>query len=115
MSEPDFWEYQTRLVHESQVMIDRPHGSSPPRNQKWIYPLDFGYLERTTTVDGCEIDVWIGSKVPQDIDAVAICVDLDKRDVEIKVLPGCTEDETHTVMEFLNCGGMRAKLVKRYA
>jgi hypothetical protein len=31
------------------------------------------------------------------------------------VLPGYTEDETHTMMEFLNCGGMRAKLVKRYA
>ena len=43
-------------------------------------------------MDGAGIDVWIGSGERQ-IDAIMCIVDLVKKDSEIKILIGCTEEE----------------------
>ena len=43
-------------------------------------------------MDGAGIDVWVGSQNKQ-IDAIMCIVDLMKRDSEIKILIGCTEEE----------------------
>jgi len=67
-----------------------------------IYPLDYGYLEGTSGGDGNEVDVWLGSVVAGKLDAVVCTVDMLKRDVEIKLLVGCTPEEKATVCRFLN-------------
>ena len=56
------------------------------------HKVDYGYLKDTTSMDGAEIDVWVGSG-DKKIDAIMCIVDLMKRDSEIKILLGCTEDE----------------------
>jgi len=40
-------------------------------------------------------------------------VDLVKRDAEIKLMLGCTEEETQIAFDHLNNSGMRAKLICR--
>ncbi len=67
-----------------------------------VYPLDYGYLQGTTTGDGSLIDVWLGSRGDTAVMAIACTVDLLKRDAELKLLLGCTEDEMRLVNEFLN-------------
>ena len=52
----------------------------------------YGYLKDTTSMDGAGIDVWVGSS-DKKIDAIMCIVDLMKRDSEIKILVGCTEEE----------------------
>lgn len=109
----EFWGYLDRLVAESRLAIDRPRGSRHPRYPSLIYPLDYGYLEGTTTVDGGGVDLWLGSLPEKNLDAIMLTVDLHKRDVEIKLLLGCTDQEKLTLMQFQNDESMRATLVPR--
>ena len=48
----EFWVYLDRMVGTSRIVIDRPRGSAHPHYPDLVYPLDYGYLDGTTTVDG---------------------------------------------------------------
>ena len=88
----EFWNALDELVNESKIVIDRPKGSAHPKFPDFIYRVDYGYLNNTASMDGAGIDVWVGSDGKR-IDAVMCIVDLLKRDSEIKILIGCTEEE----------------------
>lgn len=103
----EFWQALDKLVAESKIIIDRPQGSSHPKYPEFIYPLDYGYLEDTTAMDGGGIDIWCGSEPDMRLDAIMCIVDLKKKDSEIKLLIGCTDGEkeivykTHNDTEFM--------------
>ena len=109
----DFWKALDELVSNSEIVIDRPRGSAHPRFPNFIYKVDYGYLKNTSSMDGAEIDVWIGSG-DKKIDAIMCVVDLMKRDSEIKILVGCTEEEkldiykTHNETQY-----MKGVLIRR--
>ncbi len=107
----NFWDHLTTLLAESQLVIDRPKGTTHPRYPTVIYPLDYGYLAGTTSVDGGGIDVWVGSGADDQITAIMCTVDLLKRDSEIKLLIGCTPDEQHTILNFHTSHLMSALLI----
>ena len=88
----DFWNALDELVSNSEIVIERPRGSAHPRFPNFIYKVDYGYLKDTASMDGAGIDVWVGSGEKK-IDAIMCIVDLMKRDSEIKILVGCTEEE----------------------
>ncbi len=114
MMEQDFWHYLDQLVSGSRVVIDRPKGSVHPRYPDVVYPVDYGYLEGTTAGDGQGIDVWVGSAKADRPDAIVCTVDLWKRDAEIKLLIGCTEDDTQAIVRLLNGGdAMRCMVIRR--
>ncbi|MFW6679668.1 inorganic pyrophosphatase [Lacrimispora sp. AGF001] len=104
---PDFWTALDQLVSDSEIVIDRPKGSTHPKYPDFIYKVDYGYLNNTSSMDGQGIDVWVGTGGKQRIDAIMCIVDLMKRDSEIKILIGCTEEEkemiyhTHNKTEFM--------------
>jgi inorganic pyrophosphatase len=108
-----FWAHLDALVAGAAIHIDRPAGSAHPRYPAAIYPLDYGYLAGTTTVDGDGIDVWIGSLPDAAVVGVVCTVDLTKRDSEIKVLLGCTPQEARTVLAFHNAHSQAALLIPR--
>ena len=97
----EFWAALDELVRKSEIVIDRPKGSAHPSFQDFIYRVDYGYLKDTASMDGDGIDVWIGSG-EKTVDAVMCIVDLMKRDSEIKILIGCTEEEKQIVYETHN-------------
>ena len=97
-----FWQTLDELVAASEIVIDRPKGSAHPRFPDLIYPLDYGYLDGTTAGDGDGIDVWIGNAEERNVTAIACTVDGYKRDAEIKVLLGCTDDDLAAISFFLN-------------
>ena len=109
-----FWTALDTLVSESEIVIDRPRGSAHRRYPNFIYPLDYGYLKNTSAMDGGGIDIWRGSYTAGRIDAIMCIIDLVKRDSEIKILIGCTEEEkvmvyqTHNETEF-----MKGVLIRR--
>lgn len=57
----EFWTVLEELVGQSDVVIDRPKGSAHPKFPHTIYPVDYGYLQNTTSMDGEGIDVWVGT------------------------------------------------------
>ena len=97
----DFWKALDELVNSSEIVIDRPKGSAHPKFPDFIYRVDYGYLKDTTSMDGAGIDVWVGSGNKK-IDAIMCIVDLMKKDSEIKILIGCTEEEKMEVYRIHN-------------
>jgi len=92
-----FWVNLDRLVAESGVIVDNPRGTHDGDSSKFFYPVDYGYLEGTASMDGEGIDVFVGSDPEQRVDAIVCTVDLMKRESEIKVLIGCTEEEKQAI------------------
>jgi len=90
----------SQLVASSQITIDRPKRSSHPRYPEIIYPLDYGYLENTTASDGGGIDVWLGSLESKTLTGILCTFDTIKRDMEIKLLIACTEDDLQIIQKF---------------
>lgn len=113
LSDGRFWQSIDELVTTCKVVVDRPKGSSHPRYPEMIYPLNYGYLEGSASGDGGGIDIWVGSLPEKQVVGVAVTVDLVKRDSEIKVLLGLTEQEIHTVYQFHNEGPMSAMVIRR--
>jgi len=97
-----FWQVLDALLADAKIVIDRPKGSRHPRYPEAVYPLDYGYVDGTSSPDGESIDVWIGSGGGQRPDAVLCTVDRVKRDSEIKLLLGCTAGEKQVIMRFYN-------------
>jgi len=101
MVNEEFWNALDKLVAQSEIVIDRSKGSAHPRYPDFIYEVDYGYLKNTSSMDGGGIDVWVGTGEKK-IDAIICIVDLMKRDSEIKILIGCTEEEKAIVYETHN-------------
>ena len=96
----DFWKALDNLIDNSEIVIDRPKGTLHPKYPDFIYQVDYGYLKSTSSMDGSGIDVWVGSGEKR-IVAIMCTVDLMKKDSEIKILIGCTEEE---MMKVRNLG-----------
>ncbi|MDE5699928.1 MAG: inorganic pyrophosphatase [Lachnospiraceae bacterium] len=97
----EFWESLDTFVNQSEIVIDRPKGTAHPKYPDMIYKVDYGYLKDTSSMDGGGIDVWVGTGEKR-IDAIICTVDLMKRDSEIKILIGCTEEEKQLVYQVHN-------------
>ena len=97
----EFWNTLDELVSNSEIVIDRPKGTSHPKYPDFIYRVDYGYLKDTSSMDGAGIDVWVGIGEKK-VDAIMCIVDLMKKDSEIKILIGCTEEEKSIVYETHN-------------
>ena len=110
----EFWQAIDSLASSSKIVIDRPKGSRHPKYPDCIYPVDYGYIENTTSMDGSGIDVWRGSLPSNTVDSIICTIDLMKKDSEIKLLIGCTEEEIKIIYDFHNNSEfMKGILIKR--
>ena len=107
------WAHLDTLVSSSEVVIDRPAGSTHPRFPDFAYPYDYGYLAGTSGGDGSGIDVWIGSVAGQPLVGVVLTADLEKRDAEVKLLLGCTAAEAAEIHSAHNAGAQAGALIFR--
>lgn len=108
-----FWQAADELIATSKIVIDRPKGSRHPRFESITYPLDYGYLVGTSAIDGGGVDVWIGSQPDLGVVGILASVDLFKRDAEIKLLFGCTEEEINLPLSTSNTESQSAILIRR--
>ena len=111
----EFWQYLDTLAAGSRKIVDRPKGSSHPRFPGQVYPVDYGYLDGTTSVDGGGLDIWIGSQAAESITGILCTVDLLKRDGELKILFGCGLEDVELILNFVNSHSMRAMYIPRHA
>jgi len=111
-----FWEYLENIIKNNGVIIDRPKGTRHPKYNDMIYVIDYGYIKNTKSMDGGGIDVFIGTDNNKYIDTIICVIDLLKKDSEIKILIGCTEEEKIEVYNFLNNSNyMKAIMIKRHS
>lgn len=98
----EFWEMMDKLFENHEIVVDRPKGSAHPKYSDYIYPLDYGYLDRTSSSDGAGIDVWIGSEKSRRVSAIISSVDIIKGDSEIKILFSCNNEEIEMIYKHHN-------------
>ena len=108
-----FWSRLDELIASSKIVIDRPKGTAHPRYPDLVFPLDYGYLEGTSGGDGNEIDVWVGTAEHRHLTAIACTVDMNKRDTEIKLIIGCTDEEIGTIESLHNSMFQSAIIIRR--
>jgi len=108
----DFLDYLQQLVETSPIIIDRPKGSDHHRFSGKAYPVNYGYLDGTSSMDCGGVDIWVGSMGIQKVVGVLCTVDLLKRDTELKILFDCTDLEIQLIHEFVNDNRMRAMYIK---
>lgn len=107
------WTQVDELVGKCRVVVDRPKDTPHPQYPQHIYPLDYGYLEGTTSGDGDGIDLWVGTGSDRSVVGLICTIDVLKRDMEIKLLIGCSHDEIARVQAFFTSLGMGHELVLR--
>ncbi|MDE5880818.1 MAG: hypothetical protein K2H60_03730 [Muribaculaceae bacterium] len=109
----EFWKMLDTLVNNSEIIIDRPKGTVHPKFSNFLYKVDYGYLKYTASMDNEGIDVWVGTGEKK-VDAIMCIVDILKRDSEIKILIGCTEEEKQLIYHTHNeTQWMKGILIRR--
>ena len=108
----DFFKTLGELITENGITIDRPKGFAHPRFPDLVYPLDYGYINGTKSQDGQGIDLFIGDDRSLGVVGIICTFDAVKKDSEIKVLYGCTEDNISTALMMSNNGPMKGILVR---
>ena len=97
-----FWQKLDTLFFSSKLVVDRPRYTVHYKYSNLVYPVDYGYLSDTTGSDLAPIDVFKGSQKTNQVGAIVVSADILKKDCEVKLLIGCSEEEEHEVLEFLN-------------
>ena len=110
---PDFWTDLDTLASSHPQVVERPAHSPHHRSPQSIYPLDYGYLDGTRTNDGAAVDIWFGSLGHRRVVGVVCTVDLQKHDVEMKLLLGCSEADLEAIREFFQSLKMTCSIWKR--
>ncbi|MEY8380091.1 Inorganic pyrophosphatase [Erysipelotrichaceae bacterium NYU-BL-E8] len=95
------------------LVIDRPKNSAHPDYPNMIYPVDYGYLKDTLSSDQEPIDAFKGTIRTNQVTQIAVAADILKKDCEVKLLIGCTEEETLDVMKMLNGTEFRKAILIR--
>lgn len=109
-----FWKLWDQLLQEHKIVIDRPRGSRHPKYNDYIYPLDYGYLEGTSSSDNAGIDVWCGNSEKKIVTAAICSVDYLKKDSEIKILYACTDADIERIIQDHNRSHyMKGIVIKR--
>lgn len=111
--EPKYWERLHKLIKDNGIAIDRKKGCTHPKYKSIVYPLDYGYIKNTASMDNGGIDIFCGTKEGNDIQGILCTIDILKNDSEIKVLYNCTEEEIEKAKNFMESDYMSCLLIRR--
>jgi inorganic pyrophosphatase len=97
-----YWDILDEFIKSNKLIIDRKKGTIHPKYANMIYPVDYGFIENTKSMDGDGIDIFIGGEKEKKINGIICIADRIKNDSEIKIIYGCNENEIKLILEFLN-------------
>lgn len=95
------WRGWERLIEAHGYEIERPYRSAHPAFPEIIYPIDYGFIRETTSGDGDEVDLFVGTAAAGLVGLIAT-VDHRRGDREMKLLYRCTPEEVYLVNGFIN-------------
>lgn len=101
------------LLENNKICIDRKKGTKHLKYPNIIYPLDYGYIKNTTSMNNNGIDIIVGTNEQCGIQGILCTIDLLKNDSEIKIVYNCTEKEIKILKEFMENEYMSCMLIKR--
>ncbi len=93
-----FWQKVDTLFLSSDLKPSRKKGETHPQFKNLVYPVDYGRLVDVTP----EVSVYLGSGSRTLITGLVVAADILQKTLDVKILAGCTEEETEAVLRFLN-------------
>ncbi len=97
-----FWMKIETLFLSGKLNLTKKKGEVHPVFKNLIYPTDYGHLGDTKSVSDEGVTVYAGSGDRNQITALAIAADILTKELDVKMLIGCTEEETDQILHFLN-------------
>lgn len=97
-----FWQKIDTLYLSNKLEILREKGMKHPDYSNLIYPVDYGRLKDTQAATSEGITVFKGSEKSSTVSALIIAADILKKDLQTKLILGCTPEEEEKVLRFLN-------------
>ena len=97
-----FWQKLDTMIFTLDYRQIRAVGDVHPEYPNLIYPLEYGYLDDPDRDGHVVAKVFKGSLDTRKSDEIIVCVDILKKNFDIKILMGCTPEEQTKVLEFLN-------------
>jgi inorganic pyrophosphatase len=96
-----FWQKVDTLFLSGNLQMMKHKGEVHPTFRNLIYPVDYGKITDTKSAeDG--VSVYAGSEDRDQITAVVVAADILTKELDVKLLVGCTDEETDAVLRFLN-------------
>ncbi|MCR4952054.1 MAG: Inorganic pyrophosphatase [Solobacterium sp.] len=97
-----FWQKVDTLYLSSGFKQTRKKGDVHPVFKNLIYPTDYGHVKDTRSVSGEGVSVYAGTLSRSKITALVVAADILAKELDVKILVGCTEEEVEAVLRFLN-------------
>lgn len=97
-----FWQKLDTLFLSSGFSIARKKGDIHPNFANLIYPVDYGHVDDTKSISGEGVSLYAGSLNRNKITAVIVAADILAKELDVKLLVGCTDEEVEEVLRFLN-------------
>ena len=108
-----FWQKVDTIYSSSKLMVVYEKGKTHQKYKNLIYPLQYGYLLDFVDGKNLGIAVFKGSSKSNTVGALILAADVLKKDLEPKLLIGCTEEEEMDVLHFLNQTDLQKTILVR--
>lgn len=93
-----FWQKVDTLFLSGSIIQTKKKGEAHDTFKNLVYPVDYGKIADLQD----DISVYLGSGARSQITGLVIAADILSKELDVKVLAGCTEDEVDQVLHFLN-------------
>lgn len=97
-----FWQKVDTLFLSGNLKLEKKKGDIHPTFGNLIYPTDYGHLVDTKSAGESGVSVYAGSSDRMRISALVIAADILTKELDVKILIGCTEEEIEDILRFLN-------------
>lgn len=97
-----FWQKLDSIYFASSIVITQPQGSMHSTFANLVYPVDYGYLNDTLSQDLLGIAIYKGKGSAYSVEAILVAADILKKDIEVKLLVGCSQEEVDKILRFVN-------------
>lgn len=97
-----FWQKLDILLVTSTYKKMRSPKQPHPLHPNLIYPVEYGYLMDSDNPDKIVSKVFKGTSGKSQCEQVMLVVDILTKEMDVKLLVGCTEDEIIRCLEFSN-------------
>jgi len=110
-----YWDILDEFIKSNNLVLDRKKGETHPKYKNMTYPVDYGFIANTKSMDEAGIDIFVGRENKKKINGIICIADRIKNDSEIKIIYGCNENEIEVILDFLNNSDyMKAIFMKNY-
>lgn len=93
-----FWQKVDTLFLSSDFTINKKKGEVHDTYSNLIYPVDYGKIQ----INEGGASIYLGSGNRYKASALIIAADILAKELDVKILAGCSEEEEEAVLHFLN-------------